>query len=323
VKNAIRQFLKRSKNDCIYVAVVCLIAIQRLLPRWVGLRIFGSLGTVIFLVPNRERTLTFEHLRMIFGGRWSPSAIASCARKVYGDLGKNAFDAAFFSQLNKKQLDRYMHCDDLSEFKKAFDRGNGIMAVTAHCGCFEMLLHFFAAQGFPCFAIGSKLYDNRLDALVSKLRSGENIQYFHRSESPRAMLRLLKAGNIMGVLIDQDTNVDGVFAHFLGRLAYTPSGAVKIARRYGIPVFAVTTARQSDQTHKVMISREIELHMTGNEIEDCVKGIEMINAHISATIEQYPSQWVWMHRRWNRRPDEERLRETPNIEHYEARMASL
>jgi hypothetical protein len=79
----------------------------------------------------------------------------------------------------------------------------------------------------------------------------------------------------------------------------------------------VTTVRQSDQTHRIMISKEIDLHTTGRETEDCVRGIETINAHISATIEQYPSQWVWMHRRWNRRPEDEKYRDIPNIERYE------
>jgi Kdo2-lipid IVA lauroyltransferase/acyltransferase len=317
VKNGLRRIFKRWKNDGIYAAVVCLMAMHRIIPRCIGLWIFESLGTIIFYLPTRERKLTLEHLRMVFGEKWDRRAIASCARRVYADLGKNAYDALYFSRLAKKRLDTFVHCDDWTEFKRAYQRGNGVMAVTAHCGCFEMLLHFFAAQEFSCFAIGSKLYDKRLDDLVSKLRSGENIQYLHRSENPRAMLRLLKAGNVMGVLIDQDTNVDGVFAHFLGKIAYTPCGAIKLARRYNIPVFAVTTVRQSNRSHSVMISKEIDLHATGNDIEDCVRGIEMINAHISSTIEKYPSQWVWMHRRWNRRPEDEHLRRIPSIEHYQ------
>ncbi len=293
-----------------------LIACHRFLPRRLGLMIFGGIGKIAFYLPHRERMRTIEHLRCVFGDQWTQKKINRCGRSVYSDLGKNAFDALFFSRLDKKRLERYVRYDDLAEFRQAYARGRGGMIVTAHCGCFEMLLHFFAAMGFPSFAIGSRLYDGRLDALAAKLRSGENILYLHRSDSPRAMLRLLKAGRLMGVLIDQDTNVDGVFTHFLGRLAYTPSGAVKMARRYGIPVFAVTTARQSDRTHRIMISKEIRLHATGDEIEDCVRAIEEINAHISATIFNYPSQWVWMHNRWSRRPDDQALQDVPNVERF-------
>jgi KDO2-lipid IV(A) lauroyltransferase len=316
VNDAIRRFFKRVKNDAVFAAVKFLIALQRVLPRRFGLKIFESMGLFAFCFPNRERTRTIEHLQMIFGDKWQPDAIRRCARSVYGDLGRNAFDALFLSRLKNERFMKYIRHDELAELRRAHERGRGGMIVTAHCGCFELLLHFFAVQGFPSFAIGSRLYDKRLDALVLKLRSGENILYLHRSESLRAMLRLMKAGRLMGVLVDQDTNVDGVFAHFLGRLAYTPYGAVRLARRYDIPVFAVTTVRQSDQTHRIMISSEIDLHRTGREIEDCVLAVETINAHISATIEKYPSQWVWMHRRWNRRPDDEAYRGVPNIEQY-------
>jgi Kdo2-lipid IVA lauroyltransferase/acyltransferase len=320
VRTAVQPFFKRVKNDGIFVAVKLLIALHRLLPRSIGLRIFESIGLLAFCLPTSERTRTIDQLTGVFGGKWHSRKIRSCARSVYGDLGRSAYDALFFSRLNKTQLERYVRFDDLTEFKLAHERGRGVMVVTAHCGCFEMLLHFFAAEGFPSFAIGSKLYDKRLDDLVSQLRSGENIEYLHRSENPRAMLRLLKAGKAMGVLIDQDTNVDGIFAHFLGKLAYTPCGAIKLAQRYDIPVFAVTTVRESALMHRVFISPEIDLHATGREIEDYVRGIEMINGHISATIEQYPTQWVWMHERWSRRPEDQAYRAIPNIEHYETDM---
>jgi Kdo2-lipid IVA lauroyltransferase/acyltransferase len=312
--SGVRRFIKRVKNDGIFIAVKMLIALHGLLPRGLGLMIFGTLGHMAFHLPHRERKRTIAHLTEVFGSEWPGARISACAGSVYGNLGRNAFDALFFSRLAKEKWGRYVRFDDLTELRKAYERGRGGMIVTAHCGCFEMLLHFFAWQGFPSFAIGSRLYDKRLDDLVAKLRSGENILYLHRSESPRAMLKLMKQGRLMGVLIDQDTNVDGVFAHFLGRLAYTPSGAVRLAQRYGIPVFAATTVRENDRTHRVMISREIDLHATGNDIEDFVRGIEMINDHISATIRRYPSQWVWMHERWSRRPEDERFRGIPNIE---------
>jgi lauroyl/myristoyl acyltransferase len=42
--------------------------------------------------------------------------------------------------------------------------------------------------------------------------------------------------------------------------------------------------------------------------------VEEINAAISATILAYPQQWVWMHRRWNRKPTDKGFEHVPNIE---------
>lgn len=315
----VRRFIKRRKNDAIFAAVLCVLFVHRLVPRRLGLVIFEIIGRIVFCFPNRERTRTIDHLTMIFSDRWSHKEIFSAARRVFGDLGMNAFDAVYFARCGKRELIRAILCDDLNEFRHAYALGRGVVAITSHSGCFEMLLHYFAEQGFCSFAIGKEVYDKRLDRLVTKMRSGPNITYLYRSENPRAMIRLLREGKLMGALIDQDTNVDGVFAHFLGRLAFTPSAPVKLAMRYDIPVFVVTTARQENGMHRIFVSRRIALQKSGDETGDLVKNVELVNELISATIVKYPTQWVWMHRRWNRRPEDEAYKDVPNIEKYEKR----
>ena len=163
MNNAFRKTAKRLKNDLIFAAVVCIVTLHRLMPRNMGLWLFESIGILVFCFPTRDRERTEAHLRMIFGERWPEKKIRSTARRVYRDLGKNAFDALFFARGDKKRLDRFIECDDLSEFREAYALGKGVVAITAHCGCFEMLLHYFAAQGFCSFAIGKEVYDKRLD----------------------------------------------------------------------------------------------------------------------------------------------------------------
>lgn len=53
----------------------------------------------------------------------------------------------------------------------------------------------------------------------------------------RAIIRTFRQGRALGLLVDQDTDVQGVFVPFSGRLAYTPrpaaacSGALEVAIR--------------------------------------------------------------------------------------------
>jgi KDO2-lipid IV(A) lauroyltransferase len=102
------------------------------------------------------------------------------------------------------------------------------------------------------------------------------------------------------VLVDQDTPVEGVFADFLGIPAHTPSGPVKMAMKLDIPLFVVTSARQEDNTHHVFIDGPVALRKSDDFDEDLLHNVTMINSLICRTIRRYPSQWVWMHRRWRR-----------------------
>jgi KDO2-lipid IV(A) lauroyltransferase len=295
---------KSLRHSLLAVVVRALYALATALPRSVGLWLFGAAGSAAFLFPNREKTRTLEHLRLIYGGTWSKRKIRDTARDVYRMLGKNMFDAIHLSHASLERFNALVKHDDLSAFKEAFDRGRGVVAISAHVGCFEMPLHFFARHGFKTFAIGRRMFDPQIEEVVRTIRSGDDIEYMGRDEGSLKVVRNLKEGKVFGVLIDQDVRVEGVFADFLGRPANTPSGPMKIAMKFKIPVVVVTTARQHDDTHYVYINGPLTLADTGDFNKDLIQNIQIANDLICDTIKQFPDQWVWMHRRWKRKPPE-------------------
>jgi KDO2-lipid IV(A) lauroyltransferase len=307
------KIIKKIKNDFIYLLVVFISTIWRILPRKAGLFIFGTIGKIIYMLPTKDKRLCKEHLKFIFTDKLTDKQISYIALKVYQNLGKNLFDALYFSNKNSILLSNFIEYDDITTVWEEYNKKRGVIILTAHLGCFEMLLHFFASQGFLCFAIGREIYDKRIDEIVKKYRSGENIIYLHRTGNLKKFLKLLSEGRMFGVLIDQDTNVDGVFSHFLGRIAYTPCGAVKLAMRYNIPVFVVLTARLNNEKHKIFI-KKIDLILNGDFEKCLLYNIEEINNIISSLIVKYPDQWVWMHKRWNKKPTDVQYQNIPNIE---------
>jgi KDO2-lipid IV(A) lauroyltransferase len=294
--------IKTIRHSLLLLFARAFFSFALLLPRNAGLFLFGSVAAGAFLFPNREKTRTIEHLHLIYGATWSRRKIAKTARTVYRELGKNLFDAIYLSRAGERQFDMIVRCDDLAGLKKAYDLGRGVVAITAHTGCFEMLLHFVARRGFNCFAIGRRMFDPRLEALVRSIRSGKGISYMGRDEGTLKIVRNLRQGKVFGVLIDQDIRVEGVYADFLGRPANTPSGPMKIAMKFNIPVVVVTTARQPDNTHQVYIHGPLDLAATGDFEKDLIQNIITANDLIGKTIERFPEQWVWMHRRWKRQP---------------------
>jgi Kdo2-lipid IVA lauroyltransferase/acyltransferase len=293
--------------------VFCVATVWKIIPRKPGLALFGACGRLLYRLPLKENAWTRQHLGLVFGGRLSTEAIDRLASRVYAGLGKNLFDALYLSRAPKREVDKIVQCDDLAALWDAYGHKQGVLTVVAHTGCFEMLLQYFASLGFGCFAIGRELYDRRIDALVRKHRTGENIVYLHRTENLRKFLKLLGEGRLFGVLIDQDTKVDGVFAHFLGRLAYTPSGTIKLAMRLNLPVFVVTTARQENDTHRIFV-KKIDLVSGDDVTRDLLRNVEKINEAIGETIKAFPDQWVWMHRRWRHTPADKGYENVPNIE---------
>lgn len=274
----------------------------RILPRPVGLLLFGFIGTCIYLIPHNDRKRTLTHLTRIYGTTWPISRIRKTARLVYREIGKNLFDSIYLTRLQLPAFDRIVHHDSLEALHADYLRGKGVVVITSHSGCFEMLLHFFPLHQYKSVAIGRKMHDSELDSIIRSNRSKQEVVYMDRSENPRKILRYLQQGRLFGVLIDQDTAIEGVFADFLGHLAYTPSGPIKMAMKFGIPVYVVTTARQKDNTHYLFVKGPLPLRSSEDFSADLTHNVALANSHICNTITAFPEQWVWMHRRWHRKP---------------------
>ncbi|MDR2694499.1 MAG: hypothetical protein LBB74_09850 [Chitinispirillales bacterium] len=273
-------------------------AIGRSLPRAVGLALFSFIGTVCYRVMGADRRTTVNNLRLVFGNEWNEKKIRAVSRDVFRSQGKNLFDAVHLSAAKADVFDKAVSHDSLYGIAQACGRGKGIVAITAHLGCFEMLLHLFTRRGLSCFAVGRAFKNPDVNEAVRKMRSGPDIQYIDRSESTRKIVKLLRQGKVMGVLIDQDTNVEGVFADFLGHTAFTPSSAVHFALKLGIPMFVSVTARLPGDKHHVYVSEELIPIDTGDPKADLVANIRRINDIIGGYIRKHPEQWVWMHERW-------------------------
>jgi KDO2-lipid IV(A) lauroyltransferase len=117
----------------------------------------------------------------------------------------------------------------------------------------------------------------------------------------RALLASLRSGGALGMLIDQDTDVDGVFVDFFGRPAWTPVGAAELALRFGAAVLPTFVERLADGSHRGTIHPALELPT------DPLAATRAMTATIEAQVRRRPEQWVWLHRRWRRRPAAEAL----------------
>ncbi len=309
-----KTFIKRRRNDLVYAILFSLYLAARFIPRKLGLFCAGWIGYFVFLFPTRDKKRTISNLTKFYNATWTQKRIRQVAAQVYVNAGKNLFDAMYLTHCTNDQFDAIVKHDDFSAMRHAYDQGKGVIAILSHSGCYEMNGHMVARKGFRCVTIGQKMFDKRIDRLVATMRRRNTVTYLYRDRSSREVLRFLKNGGFFGVLLDVDTYGDGVFAHFLGVPAYTPSGPIRMAMRFDMPVFAVYSARQKDDTHYVYIKGPLTLENTGDFDRDLVMNVEQVNDFLSKGVLQFPEQWVWMHRRWKRTP--EKYKDVLNIENY-------
>jgi len=278
--------------------------LARVLPRSVALRFFGFLGGCFFFLFAKDRVRAEVNLSLAFPER-SRQEIRRLARRVFAELGRNCVDVLRLPTVTWQELGSFVRIEGLGRFEEALSRGKGVVAVTGHIGCWELLAAHFSMMGYPLAAIVRPVRDERLEALVDGLRSSKGMKPISRVNNVKAAYSWLRRGGVLGVLIDQDTSVKGVFCNFFGRPAYTPAGPAYLALRTGAAIVPMAIQMEEDGTQVIKVKEPIDVPQ-GGDTEASVRSImQSCTDEIEDYIRFRPAQWVWMHERWKTSPARE------------------
>ena len=294
---------KEIKYSLIVAALRVLLAVLQVLPRKAAMRFAGVLGALVFRIMKKERAKTIANLSIAYGHEKSPEEIAAMAREVFVNLGKSG--AEFAIKMGRNRPEEFfddLEVKGLEHLQEAIKKGRGILGLICHMGCWEGTALGLPMLGIPAYAIGKRLGNEKLNALLFESRGKKGVQTLARGSSYKTILRVLAENNLVGILIDQDTNVRGVFVDFYCRPAYTPIGGAMLAMDSGAPVLPIFYLKKDDDTYEFIIEEEIPLITTGDRRKDMEENTRRFHAVIEQYIKKYPTQWVWMHNRWKTTP---------------------
>ena len=129
------------------------------------------------------------------------------------------------------------------------------------------------------------------------------------------MIRALSQNRIVGILIDQRAKrSEGVWVDFFGRKAPTTPALAVLAMRTGVPVLPVFMIRNEHGRHHLLVKEFLQLVDTGDIKKDVETNTQIINDTLESVIRQYPDQWFWVHRRWERKKRPHHPRRLPKAE---------
>lgn len=271
----------------------------RALPFRFAVKLGGSLGTVAYHLIGKSRTITEENLRRSFPEK-SEDEIRCIAKEVFVNQGKNAFEFFCYPRLSAARIKNLVGVENEEGYLTAVAEGKGVLMASAHCGSWELLGASLCARGFAINVIAKRVYLDTINQLLVDLRSSKALKVILRSDrdSARKMLKALRARETLALLIDQDTDVPGVFVDFFNRPAWTPAAVAVLALKTGAPVILALDTRLPDDTHRVDITGPLELIRTGDHEKDVLENTRAVTKLIEGHIRKYPGQWVWMHERW-------------------------
>jgi KDO2-lipid IV(A) lauroyltransferase len=257
------------------------------------------LGAIAFYALPRERKRALQHLNLVFhekGDAW----VHRTARRCFMHLGKALLELML---MDTGRLARIVDFRGEENLQNAIARGRGVVFVTGHIGNWELLAGAVALR-YSASVVAAPIEPEEVNDMILGLRAGLGVRTILRGKpgASRELIRVFKENRMLGILIDQDTDVESVFVDFMGMPAWTPTAAASMALKFGAPLLFGFIRRGENNRHMITVEGPLELMRTGDDEKDIIANTAMLTKKIESCILENPEQWVWMHRRWRRQP---------------------
>ena len=255
-------------------------------------RIGSALGRLNYLLSRKYALRLRENLGYEWKGR-PEVEFRHALRANAGEMGKSINELPWIWRrpLNKV-LRSVSAVHGLEHLTAARERGKGIIVLTPHLGCFEMVGLYVAAQmSMTCMYRVPKLF-----WLDSVIRSGRERGQMKLARTDvggvRTLLKSLKRGEAIGLLPDQvPGNGEGEWADFFGRPAYTMTLTGRLAEASGASLLLSYCERLPQ-------GAGYEIHFAPLVFVPGLPVTRQLNTALEKVIRACPTQYLWSYNRY-------------------------
>jgi KDO2-lipid IV(A) lauroyltransferase len=246
----------------------------------------------------KHRLIAFHNLSRSFPEK-KLEEIVKIAKKSYRNFSFVVAEFFDIPYLNKSNLHRWISIEGLDNYKQACREEKGVLLFGAHFGNWEIGNAALAIMTQPFIFVYRILDSPLLEKVITGVRSSYGNISLSKENTMRKMIRLLKNGATVNMLIDQNAAwYGGVFVDFFGRQACTTSGLALLASHTEAPMLPAFTRRLPNGKYLLEIGKKVEIITSGNREADILINTQNFTKIIEEQIRKYPEQWFWVHQRW-------------------------
>jgi Kdo2-lipid IVA lauroyltransferase/acyltransferase len=274
------------------------------LPLWLAHGMGAALGWVVFALSPTYRRRFLANTRQA-GYRFGQvvGAVAQTGRMVAeipklwtSDHGKPQSQPA-----NGKRVPfEWDQASTITCIEAAYKKGKGVIFLTPHLGCFEIVAQAlalqFSAQHGPLTVLYRPARKAWMAQLVANSRDRPGLIAVPTNLfGVRQMIKALRKGEAVGLLPDQvPPDGMGLWSGFFGKDAYTMTLAARLAAQTGATVLVGWGRRLPWGRGYEIHFHEIDQGLDG----DLTTAVQRMNAEMEALIRVCPSQYLWGYGRY-------------------------
>ena len=224
---------------------------------------------------------------------------ASALRQAIAEAGKSLLELPFIWCGKPERVLHSAQVHDWHVAQAALDQGRGVIFLTPHLGCFEIIAQVIASRT-PLTALYRPPRMAMLQPLLEQAREREGLALAPANlAGVRVLLRTLRNGGSVGLLPDQvPGGGEGVWTDFFGKLAYTMTLPAKLAQMSGAPLVLSYAERLPHGAGYAVRFVPFDAELNGSPEQQA----RIINAAMETLVARCPAQYFWSYNRYKGRP---------------------
>jgi KDO2-lipid IV(A) lauroyltransferase len=263
---------------------------------WLPLRVLHAagamLGRLMYALDRKYAARLDENLGFVYRGE-APEEFERLRAANVREMGKSLCELPFvWRRPLQTVLARVQACHGLEHLEAARQSRRGVIFLTPHLGCFEIVSLFLAAR-LPITIMYRPPKLAWLDGVMRAGRMrGQTALARTDVSGVRAMFKALKRGEAIGLLPDQvPGNGEGEWAPFFGRPAYTMTLVGRLAESSKATVLM-------SYGERLPHGQGYALHFTPLEFSAEESVAAQLNAVLERVIRERPEQYLWSYNRY-------------------------
>lgn len=216
-------------------------ALDRLSPKWVDRVVRAAAGIAWLLLPTARR----DAARL---GRALGQPPLGFSLRCFLASGRNVAHMLLLRRSAFRVLDHvHVSSGDLARLQGWTSTGRGIVFASLHLGPFEWTAALVQELGLRPVAVARRARDATVDAVLNQHRHARRVEMIYRgtAERARAIVRALREGRPVGMMLDLARSVRRTPVPFHGRILSIATGPATLAMRLGCPLVVGVVVPQS------------------------------------------------------------------------------
>lgn len=257
----------------------------------VGPSLAPAIGRLAYRLAPRHRRAVEANLRALLPDA-SAGELRAAAAGVFASVTRYYVELIRLPAVDLRALHDATVVEGYELFEAARGAGRGVIVASVHLGPAEILLQVFAARGVHYTAMIERLRPPQLNRLFLDVREARGQRYvFADVAGARSLLRALRGGGVVALLMDRDVAGSGIEVPFAGGLIRAPAGVIDLARASAAPIFP-TVAQWTPSGMRAIFMPPMTIGREIRGVEPTRRALAELLDRFVPYLRAHPEQWL-------------------------------